>query len=170
MFVELPVLSGAATVPVAEVRDGQVVRIRLRGVGESGDDPPPTDEDRRVASALSERLGAWDSGHRVEVDVPLAWGGVSGFAERVLHALVEVQWGETITYGELAQRAGSPGAARAVGGVMAQNPWPLVLGCHRVLPAGGGVGNYQGGPALKAWLLAAEKSGDQPAPKRRSNS
>ncbi|MBU1676309.1 methylated-DNA--[protein]-cysteine S-methyltransferase, partial [bacterium] len=63
-----------------------------------------------------------------------------------------------IGYGELAKRAGSPGAARAVGRVMAANPLPLLVPCHRVLPSDGGLGGFSatGGAALKARLLHAE--------------
>jgi len=80
------------------------------------------------------------------------------FEARVHAALARVRWGETITYGELAERAGSPGAARAVGAVMARNPLPLVIPCHRVLPAGGGLGGFSapGGTATKFRLLHLE--------------
>ena len=80
------------------------------------------------------------------------------FEARVHAALARVPWGETITYGELAERAGSPGAARAVGTVMARNPLPLVIPCHRVLPTGGGLGGFsaRGGTATKFRLLHLE--------------
>ena len=64
--------------------------------------------------------------------------------------------GVTTTYGELAAAAGRPGAARAVGTAMARNPVPIVVPCHRVLAAGGGLGGYGGGLDMKRSLLAIE--------------
>lgn len=78
------------------------------------------------------------------------------FTSRVLTALAAVPRGETVTYGELAARAGSPGAARAAGRAMAGNFWPLLLPCHRVVAAGGRLGGYGGGEELKARLLRRE--------------
>jgi methylated-DNA-[protein]-cysteine S-methyltransferase len=75
----------------------------------------------------------------------------------VLEALAGgVHRGQTVRYGELAARVGSPGAARAVGTACATNPVPIVVPCHRVLPASGGVGSYGGGPARKVRLLELE--------------
>ncbi|MHB8836645.1 MAG: methylated-DNA--[protein]-cysteine S-methyltransferase [Candidatus Methylomirabilia bacterium] len=81
--------------------------------------------------------------------------GVPGFTRRVLDAARTIPPGTAITYGELARRAGSPRACRAAGQVMARNPVPLVIPCHRVVAAGG-PGGYAGGPAMKARLLALE--------------
>ncbi len=64
--------------------------------------------------------------------------------------------GTTTTYGLLASAAGRPGAARAVGTAMAQNPVPIVVPCHRVLAAGGGLGGYGGGLKMKQFLLGIE--------------
>jgi len=92
-----------------------------------------------------------------------------GFASQVLAALRRVPWGHTVTYGDLAAAAGRPGAARAAGRVMAGNPMPLVLPCHRVLPAGGrSLGGFSaaGGSGTKFLLLALEGA-DPPAPASR---
>ena len=64
--------------------------------------------------------------------------------------------GETVSYGELAARAGNPKAARAVGTACARNPVPIVVPCHRVLPGTGRLGSYRGGPERKAALLELE--------------
>ena len=68
-------------------------------------------------------------------------------------------FGQTLSYLELAQRAGSPKASRAVGSAMATNPMPIVVPCHRVLRAGGQLGNYSGagGAVTKRWLLDHEQ-------------
>jgi methylated-DNA-[protein]-cysteine S-methyltransferase len=92
-------------------------------------------------------------------DLPLDWDAVPPFTRRVLEALqADVPQGRTVTYGELARLAGEGGKARAVGQVMARNPWPLVVPCHRVLGAGGGLTGYTNphGVDLKALLLKLE--------------
>lgn len=91
-------------------------------------------------------------------ELPLAWEKVSPFACKVLQTLfAEVGTGKTVTYGELAAMAGRAGAARAVGGIMARNPWPLVVPCHRVLGANNRLHGFSGaGLPMKAWLLTRE--------------
>jgi O-6-methylguanine DNA methyltransferase len=88
--------------------------------------------------------------------VPIDLSGVSGFQLKVLNALRRVPRGEVRTYAWLATKVGKPKAARAVGNTMAHNPVPILVPCHRVVPASGGVGNYGLGPALKRELLARE--------------
>jgi methylated-DNA-[protein]-cysteine S-methyltransferase len=83
-------------------------------------------------------------------------GDCSEFQRAVLRYCGRIRAGEVRTYGELARAAGRPGAARAVGQVMARNPLPLVIPCHRVVSAGGRLGGYTGGPAWKEFLLARE--------------
>ncbi len=93
-------------------------------------------------------------------DVPVDLAGVTGFTRRALAAARGIPSGATITYGELARRAGSPRAARAAGQVMARNAVPLVIPCHRVVAATG-LGGYAGGLAMKARLLALESRRDR---------
>ncbi|OGV53087.1 MAG: hypothetical protein A2X49_17290 [Lentisphaerae bacterium GWF2_52_8] len=94
------------------------------------------------------------------LDLPLEnieLDSLAPFMKKVLLLLAEkVPRGKTVSYGELAEMAGSPRAARAVGQAMARNPFPLFLPCHRVLPDGGTLGNYGPGPALKRLLLERE--------------
>ncbi len=77
----------------------------------------------------------------------------SEFASRVWHQISAIPVGETISYGELANRAGSPAAVRAVGTACGKNAIPIFIPCHRVIPATGGVGNYAFGTKLKEQLL-----------------
>ncbi|MFP4513413.1 MAG: methylated-DNA--[protein]-cysteine S-methyltransferase [Acidimicrobiales bacterium] len=79
-----------------------------------------------------------------------------GFRATVLRALEAVEYGQTVSYAELAARAGNPQAFRAVGSAMATNPIPIVVPCHRVLRTGGGLGGYAGGLEVKRWLLDLE--------------
>ncbi|GAA2888661.1 methylated-DNA--[protein]-cysteine S-methyltransferase [Streptosporangium fragile] len=79
--------------------------------------------------------------------------------QRLLRALREVPAGVTIGYAELAERAGLPRtAARAAGGACAQNLIAPFVPCHRILPAGGGLGGYYYGTPVKRWLLAHERA------------
>ena len=135
--------------------DAAVARLRAQ-VG-----PEITEGGPLVASAAAE-LEQYFAGTRRHLGVPVDWRLSRGFAREVRIALTEVSFGETVTYGELAVRVGRPGAARAVGSAMAGNPVPIIVPCHRVLPAGGALGNYSapGGPATKAWLLAHEGVSD----------
>jgi methylated-DNA-[protein]-cysteine S-methyltransferase len=87
--------------------------------------------------------------------VPVDLAGCASFTRRVLEAARRIPSGTTVTYGELAHRAGSRRACQAVGQVMARNAIPLVVPCHRVVAAAG-LGGYGGGQEMKARLLALE--------------
>jgi len=105
--------------------------------------------------ALRREIRDYLAGRSAAPEVPLDPTGGGSFTRRVREAARAVPPGATISYGELARRAGSPRGARAAGQVMARNPIPLVVPCHRVVAAAG-LGGYAGGPALKARLLALE--------------
>nr|WP_324804666.1 MGMT family protein [Stackebrandtia sp.] len=112
-----------------------------------------------VAGQLEEFFGE----RREEFEVPLDWSLSSGWALRVRRVLFEtVGCGETVSYGELAARAGRPEGARAVGGIMAGNPIPVVVPCHRVIAADGGLGGFAGSGGamveMKRKLLEREGS------------
>lgn len=110
---------------------------------------------------LGEQLAAFASGDPQQfADVPISTEHLTPFAERVVDECRKVPWGHVLTYADLAKKAGRPGAARAVGNVMASNRLPLVVPCHRVVGSGGGLGGYSapGGVATKRRLLRAEGS------------
>lgn len=79
-----------------------------------------------------------------------------GFQARVWRALADVPPGLTISYGEMAKRAGEPGAAQAAGVALNRNPIPLMLACHRVVGADGAMVGFGGGLERKTWLLRHE--------------
>ena len=99
-------------------------------------------------------------------DVPLDMDGQPAFNLRVYEIARAINPGETSTYGEVAKAMGEPGAARAVGKVLGENPWPIVVPCHRVLAASGGMGGFSanGGTNTKARLLTIEKARTSEAP------
>jgi O-6-methylguanine DNA methyltransferase len=84
------------------------------------------------------------------------WSYFTKFQKKVLRKLMEIPAGTVQTYAWLARRSGHPKASRAVGNVMARNPVPFLLPCHRVVPASGGIGNYGLGKQLKRTLLEKE--------------
>ena len=111
---------------------------------------------------LRERLQEYFQGARVDFqDIVLNLPPLTAFQSRVIQALQQVGYGELITYGELASKAGSPRAARAVGTVMAGNRIPVLIPCHRVVAAGGKLGGFSApqGTSLKAHLLQLESRG-----------
>jgi methylated-DNA-[protein]-cysteine S-methyltransferase len=113
------------------------------------------------AKELIDGLRRFAAGEPVDFsDVPLATDHYTTFGCRVAAACRRIPWGQTRSYGELAAECGAPGAARAVGTVMAKNRYPLVVPCHRVLAAGGALGGYSApdGLRMKRRLLKMESS------------
>ncbi len=106
--------------------------------------------------AARRQFDEYFEGRRRAFEVSLDWSLAHGFRREVLHQLVRVPYGQTVTYGELAGRTHSPRAVRAVGTAMATNPLPVVVPCHRVVRSGGALGNYGGGVEMKRWLLTME--------------
>ena len=92
--------------------------------------------------------------------LPIAIEVVSDFNRKVYEVALAIPPGETLTYGEVAARIGDPGAARAVGVALGQNPWPIIVPCHRVLAAGGKTGGFSadGGVETKLRILTIEKA------------
>ncbi len=136
--------------------EGEPEDRTLAGVA-AGVGPRIVHSDRELAGtreALSRYLEGDDDTLALPVDLALARGP---FRRAVLEALHrEVHRGEVITYGELAAEAGNPRAMRATGSACATNPIPIVVPCHRVLPASGRLGAYGGGPERKRALLTLE--------------
>ena len=120
--------------------------------GDGGDRPSPLLE--RAARELEEYF----RGTRRRFTVPLAPAGTP-FQRRVWDALLEIPYGETAGYGEIAGRIGSPKACRAVGGANHRNPLPIFIPCHRVVGSGGQLTGYAGGLEIKRALLALEAAG-----------
>jgi methylated-DNA-[protein]-cysteine S-methyltransferase len=112
--------------------------------------PSRLDEERR-------QLDEYFGGKRHHFNVPVDWTLTpAGFRNRALHAVAKIPYGETRTYGEIAEKAGNSRAFRAAGTACGRNPIPLIVPCHRVVQSGGGIGNYGGGPEMKRALLDLE--------------
>jgi AraC family transcriptional regulator of adaptative response/methylated-DNA-[protein]-cysteine methyltransferase len=116
-------------------------------------------DDAALAPLVEDVLARID-GRAQTRDVPLDVRGTA-FQRRVWEELRRIPLGETRTYGDVAAAIGEPSASRAVGSACGANPVPVVVPCHRVVPASGGIGNYGLGPDRKRRLL--EREGAAPA-------
>jgi methylated-DNA-[protein]-cysteine S-methyltransferase len=124
-----------------------------------GGDLKPSRKPLPWQSEVIKLLQAYAEGDPVDLTkIPIDFGRVTRFRERVLNLCHKIPYGVTFTYGELAAKAGAAGAARAVGTCMARNPLPLIVPCHRVTRAGGVIGPYSAaeGTKTKSRLLAME--------------
>jgi O-6-methylguanine DNA methyltransferase len=124
------------------------VRRRFGAVVENGDAP--------LLDRAEAQLREYFAGDRLAFDLPLDAPG-SPFQESVWNELGRIPYGETISYRELARRVGVPAASRAVGRANGSNRLAIVIPCHRVIAAGGGLGGYGGGLEAKRWLLELER-------------
>ena len=115
------------------------------------------DDDNPVLVETRRQLGSYFDRDLKEFDLPLAPAG-SAFQQRVWKELLEVGWGETASYGEIAGRLGMTNAAsRAVGLANGRNPIPIVIPCHRIIGANGTLTGYAGGLDRKQLLLELEQ-------------
>ena len=124
---------------------------------------PSWAEDPAAFREVTCQLDEYFAGSRTSFDLPLAIDGTP-FQRRVWAELALIPAGTTVTYGELARRAGRPGAARAVGAAVGRNPVSIVVPCHRVVGSDGALTGYAGGIERKAFLLALEGAAAPVAP------
>ncbi len=107
--------------------------------------------------AAIEQILEYLASERTDFDVPLDLRGTP-FQRTVWNALLEIPYGESRSYADVARAVGRPKAQRAVGSANSANPVSLIVPCHRVIAADGSLGGYGGGQELKARLLAMERS------------
>jgi methylated-DNA-[protein]-cysteine S-methyltransferase len=123
--------------------------------GWKGPDATWQQSDAPFATARKQ-LAEYFAGERQQFDLPLQLQGTS-FQQRVWRELMNIPFGATITYAELARRVGQPTASRAVGAANGRNPISIIVPCHRVIGASGKLTGYAGGVDKKEWLLAWER-------------
>ena len=145
--MQTTISSPVGPLAVAVDDDGAVTRIGF-GAGAVSDDP----RFDRVVTELTEYF----AGRRTDFDLDLRPDGGSTFERRVWTALLEIPYGETSSYGEIAARIGHPGKARAVGRANGRNPIAIVCPCHRVIGSDGSLTGYGGGLENKRTLLDLE--------------
>ncbi|MGB8650066.1 MAG: methylated-DNA--[protein]-cysteine S-methyltransferase [Mycobacteriales bacterium] len=134
-------------------RDGALVGLYLTDQRHRPVIDAPRDDS--VLPAAREQLESYFRRELKEFDLPLALAGTP-FQQAVWTGLRSIPYGETMSYGELAEAVGRPGASRAVGLANGRNPIGIVVPCHRVVGAGGGLTGYGGGLERKQWLLDLE--------------
>lgn len=108
-----------------------------------------------VLIETAHQLSEYFAGKRQRFDLALAFTGTA-FQRQVWDALLSIPFGETRTYGQIAQQIGNPSAVRAVGAANGRNPISIIAPCHRVIGASGGLTGFAGGLAAKQLLLALE--------------
>ncbi|HXR44679.1 MAG TPA: methylated-DNA--[protein]-cysteine S-methyltransferase [Pseudolysinimonas sp.] len=137
--------NGEAVVGLAIERDGHLPWEHLPERGDAV-------LDRAIA-----QLEEYFAGARHTFDVPVALAGTA-FQLAVWEQLVDLGWGEVVSYGDLGRGTGRPTAGRAVGGAVGANPVPIIVPCHRVLGSNGMITGYSGGEGIptKSWLLEHE--------------
>jgi O-6-methylguanine DNA methyltransferase len=112
-------------------------------------------EETPLIKSVVRELHDYFIGKRKKFTVPLSLKGTP-FQQSVWRQLLEIPYGETITYKELAASIGKPTAFRAVANANGANPFPILIPCHRVIYSDGGLGGYSCGVEKKKWLLAHE--------------
>jgi methylated-DNA-[protein]-cysteine S-methyltransferase len=142
--------------------DGDVVTGITMELEHGKPAPAPKPEWRKEESAgplrlVREQLRAYFEGDLFEFDLPLGMAGTT-FQRSVWQGLLEIPYGATWSYAELAQHVGRRGASRAVGAANGRNPIAIVVPCHRVIGADGTLTGYGGGLDRKQWLLEHERS------------
>lgn len=136
-------------------RDGEIAELRFGVSSRDGVTDVPTDLLRAAADQVTEYF----AGGRKEFDLPFA-DPATPFQKAMRQAMLDIPFGHTRTYGDIAKAIGMP--AQAVGQGCGQNTIPIIVPCHRVVAAGGKLGGFSGGEGAptKRWLLAHEAHDD----------
>lgn len=148
---------------MVSVRRGRLVGVELPPVEAPASTAPQGEaevEERAAPARWTRELEAYFRGERLcwkAEEIPLDDLGAGEFRRAVYEVLLSIPPGETVSYGALAEMAGHPRAARAVGTAMATNPLPIVIPCHRVIRSDGSLGNYGSDPSWKERLLSHER-------------
>jgi AraC family transcriptional regulator of adaptative response/methylated-DNA-[protein]-cysteine methyltransferase len=149
-------LDGSATDAAVQADVGRRRMARLLGRPVESGAHPLLDEARR-------QLAEYMAGTRRAFDIPVLMPGTP-FEQRVWAVLRSIPHGSTQTYAQVARAAGSPGASRATGSANGRNRVAVIVPCHRVIQAHGGIGGFSAGVWRKQWLLDLERTGHPPQP------
>jgi methylated-DNA-[protein]-cysteine S-methyltransferase len=135
--------------------DGELTGLHMHEQRHAPVDGDTWVRDDAAFKDVAGQLDAYFAGELERFDIDLDLRGTD-FQRRVWAGLLEIPYGETISYGELARRVGSPKGSRAVGLANGRNPVAVIVPCHRVVAGDGGIGGYGGGLERKEFLLALE--------------
>lgn len=150
-----PLLIATTAAGVCEIDFGRGMTIDqfAKLLTERGYDPV---FDQQAIQPVVSELTDYFQGHRKTFDLPIDYSRLTPFARAVLQATAAIPTGGVATYSDIAKQIGKPGASRAVGNALGHNPIPIILPCHRVVPANRSIGNYTGGVDIKVTLLSLE--------------
>jgi O-6-methylguanine DNA methyltransferase len=145
---------GVAGVQLPEVGERETRARMLQRFPAAGEVPPPPVVQHAISHIMALLRGETSDLSTIALDMDQ----VPAFHRRVYEAARAIPPGMTLSYGEIAARVGTPGAARAVGQALGRNPFPIIVPCHRVLATGGKIGGFsaEGGIVTKRRLLAIE--------------
>ena len=151
-----PMVAGATDegICLLEFADRPMLPTQLKRI-EAGLGGTPTPGDHPHLATLEAQLAEYFGGSRRDFEIPLVLAGTA-FQERIWRQLLAIPYGRTLSYDELARRAGSPGGSRAAGRANGDNRIAVVVPCHRVIRANGDLGGYGGGLPRKRRLLDLE--------------
>lgn len=157
---EVPVSLRRMTSPIGRIEivgNGEAITsLSIERDGALPHDELPEHPDAVLDRAVTQ-LDEYFAGHRRDFDLPIALAG-SAFQLAVWEQLVDLEFGEVVSYGEVGMATGRATAGRAVGGAVGANPVPIIIPCHRVLGSDGRITGYSGGDGIptKSWLLEHE--------------
>lgn len=149
----IPTPVGPMTAVVED--DGTLTRLNFADETDMLRHDPAIRWDATAIAEVARQIEEYFAGDRRVFQFPLRPAG-RAFEKTVWSALLEIPYGQTVSYGAIARRIGQPGASRAVGRANNRNPIPIVIPCHRVIGADGSMVGYGGGLAIKTALLRLE--------------
>jgi methylated-DNA-[protein]-cysteine S-methyltransferase len=148
-------------ITIAGDEDDTIVGVRMEDQAHPPADRDEWERDDGGFPKVVDQLDAYFAGDLTDFDVTLRLEGTE-FQRRVWAGLLEIPYGETISYGELATRIGQPTASRAVGLANGRNPVSIIVPCHRVIGSTGALTGYGGGLDRKRTLLDLERTRQEP--------
>ena len=129
-------------------------------------EPPVNSQESTGASSQADEIADFGlrqileylQGKRRNFDLPIDWSAITAFQKRVLEFALQIPFGETCTYGQVAVSIGNANASRAVGAALGRNPMPIIIPCHRVVAANGHLTGFSAADGIrtKQWLLQLE--------------
>jgi len=159
--VKMTISHGSPIGPISITWDSETTTIDRIGIGDRAAPATRCTSEKASAPAsvtvLQRQLEAYFTDANLTFTLEgLPLNGLTAFQRRVVDCVCIIPSGQTRSYAKIAAEAGSAGAARAVGRVMAHNRYPIVIPCHRVITSSGGLGGYTGGLKIKRSLLSSE--------------
>jgi len=143
---------------IIETDDSNILRLEIAPSASEAAEFQKTEPSRALAGLAVTQVSEYFAGTRKDFDLPTRLQGTS-FQKSVWDQISTIEFGEQLTYGEIATRIGNPAASRAVGAAVGANPVPIIIPCHRVMGSSRKITGYSGGEGIptKKWLLNFER-------------